>query len=96
MDNLNPRYAYYARSRGFNGDPDGCIAEDRERFPGGHMTGFMSYIRDSLKSFCAQSPQSFYVSPGTPPQLVDQDAFTAFLDRQSQADAFLNKFFHES
>jgi len=40
---VNPRYLAYAKAHGTL-DPEAVLARDRERYPGGCMTGFIVWL----------------------------------------------------
>jgi len=57
----NPRYVCYARAHGR--EPQAMLDYDRDRFPGGSMSGFVVWNGDKWKEFA----NKFH--PKTPPEL---------------------------
>lgn len=45
----NPRYVWYAEAHGLT--PDEMLRYDRDRFPGGVMAGFLSWIGSRHREF---------------------------------------------
>ncbi len=48
----NPRYRLYAKDHGR--EPDAMLARDDGKWPGGRMTGFMSWIEAAWIAFAAK------------------------------------------
>jgi len=73
MSDWNPRYLAYCRAMGQK-TPEAMLAVDRERFPGGHMVGFMIFMSENWSEF-----ERLYLPPPRPPR-----PFGSFrdLDRQ--------------
>jgi hypothetical protein len=71
----NPRYVAYCRAHGHPDDPDGMLAEDRARYPGGAMVGFILWIRGHWDRWHALNP---HVRREALTQ-ADHDAFDQYL-----------------
>ncbi len=52
MKKWNPRFLAYCKSVG--GSPEQVLARDREKYPGGHMAGFMLWIRDAWRRWASE------------------------------------------
>jgi hypothetical protein len=52
----NPRYLAYCAAHGHTGDPEGMLAEDSRRWPGGSMTGFILWTRGRWDQWLALNP----------------------------------------
>jgi hypothetical protein len=50
MADWNPRYLSYCRAHG-HPDPDEMLAVDKERWPGGAMTGFSLWVQRAWLEF---------------------------------------------
>lgn len=55
----NPRYENYARIH--NQTPDGMLALDDERYPGGRMTGFLLWNSARIAEFKKINPDAFFM-----------------------------------
>lgn len=72
---MNPRYLAYCAAHGFRGDPDGMLAHDRERWPGGVMCGFVTWMAPLIGAFeKLRGPHAASAYP---------DDFTAFVWEQA-------------
>lgn len=72
---INPRYLAYCKANGFENDPNGMLEHDKEQWPGGHMAGFMLWIRHRLSDYYVEHPD-------VPKALVldvDHERFDAWL-----------------
>lgn len=52
----NRRYLAYCRSQG-HPDPAKMLASDREKWPGGSMTGFILWSNERIAEFLRENPQ---------------------------------------
>lgn len=68
----NPRFANYARVHG--NSPVEQLAEDRNRWPGGSMTGFVLWNRERLVEASRAIPEAFCLG-----RLVDHETYDAWL-----------------
>jgi hypothetical protein len=60
----NPRYQAYAHAHG-EADAEAMLAADRERYPGGCMTGFVLWLRERWDEF-------FHATDGEVPSSNDR------------------------
>ena len=67
-----PRYIAYAKSNG--NTPEEQEAKDRERWPGGLMTGFIVFIGEMV----ARYKKAAGINGNEP--ILDQDEFTSFIE----------------
>lgn len=72
----NPRYVCYATVH--RKTPDAMLAADRERFPGGHMAGFMIWIRQRWHEYRG----AHGIHPDAPISPAQHDHFTEWLERK--------------
>ena len=54
---MNPRYLNYCRVHGRT--PDEQHAHDEVAWPGGRMTGFISWMSQQMRAFHAAHPEAF-------------------------------------
>jgi hypothetical protein len=57
VDKWNPRYVQYALAH--RKTPEQMIEADKERWPGGHMAGFMIWISQRKSEFYEAHPEAF-------------------------------------
>jgi len=50
MKQWNPRYLAYCRAHG-NNDPEAMLEQDREKYPGGCMCGFILWLQNMWSQF---------------------------------------------
>ncbi len=50
VKSYNPRYLEYCEAHGHAGDPEGQLAADRERYPGGCMCGYILWATSGRKA----------------------------------------------
>jgi hypothetical protein len=72
-----PRYLAYCDAHGMT--PEAMLEHDRATFPGGSMTGFISWVSEMKRSFKVEHPTA--VAGDT---IVDQEAFTEFLRQKTK------------
>ena len=76
MKACNPRYAAYAASHKLT--PEAMLEHDRGRFPGGHMAGFMIWIREHWRAFDQERGYDHRTHSDMRPD-ADHDAFSTWL-----------------
>lgn len=74
VEGINPRYAAYAGAHGLS--VVDMLSEDRERYPGGVMCGYLVWSREHLRRF-----RALLQADGYP---LDHDAYNTWLDGHAQ------------
>jgi hypothetical protein len=77
---MNPLYVAYAKSQGMS--PNEVLARDREKYPGGCMTGFILFVPGMKRKFYKVHPEAFFCT--CPNSLADFDAFHRFIEEQAK------------
>ena len=82
MKKWSPRFSLYARAQGRK--PQAQLDHDREKYPGGCMAGFFSWMTLRINRFAAKHPEHCFIvdprTPGLAPVIHNQDAFTRWLE----------------
>lgn len=76
-ENWSPRYVAYARVHGET--PDGMLARDRIRYPGGSMTGFTIWSDQQFRAFRAAHAASSDFYRGSALSPAGDAAYDAWL-----------------
>jgi hypothetical protein len=74
----NPRYAAYAARHGL--EPEAMLEADRQRFPGGCMAGFFSFIGEGMRQFRRINQLNPAAFCGDSLTEIGHTQFTAFLN----------------
>jgi hypothetical protein len=85
MAEWNPRFVAYAKAHGQT--PEGMLQNDKEKFPGGCMAGFMLWINTMRQKFFQQHPEHCFVrvSGKSFEAIANQEAWTEFLNNSANS-----------
>lgn len=82
LEGYNQRYLIYCAAQGFKDDPQGMLALDRKRWPGGHNAGYIIWIQRKILEFMKAKPQ--WVANGMIIHGADFDAWVGQEELQCQ------------
>lgn len=84
---MNPRYLAYAAAHGQS--PEGMLALDAERFPGGRMAGYLIWVSQRASEYRRARGLSHY-------GIIDHDDLTAYMTSGSPQDSHREEHADES
>lgn len=77
MSEYQPRYVAYCRTHG--NTPEQQLAADKEKWPGGHMMGFMFWIRAQWREY--RKEHGLPIDGGC----ISQDHFDEWLNKRCES-----------